>query len=127
MDKKARLAGADFVVKPTLIANRMLFTSITQPVMYNAIYAVLTGRNMAQLDEIKVAYHQKLLTKKLEDIPFKEHKLLFIGIQAGINGEFIFNPPLTLHLQEEDILLLMGRRVSIEHFKSLYKEVSYAN
>ena len=125
MEKKARLAGANFVVKPSLIANRMLFTAITQPVMYNAIYAILTGRSLAQFDEVKVVYHQKLLHKKIEEIPFNKHKLLIIGLQAGADGEFIFNPPAGLHLQEEDILLIMGRSVSIDYFKNLYKEVSY--
>ncbi len=124
--KKCRLAGADHVVMPNMIANRMLFSAITQPVMYRAFYAILTGQHLAHLDEIKLLHYQKLIGKKIGDIDFKGgYKLLFIGIQAGVNGKFIFNPPQTLYLQQEDILLLMGRKMSIEHFKRVYEEVKY--
>jgi len=123
--KKCKLAGADSVVMPTQIANRMLFSAITQPVMYKAIYAILTGQHLAQLDEVNLTYHRKLVGKKLDELNFKENKLLCIGLQIGISGEFIFNPPMRLHLEEEDILLIMGRKVSIEHFKMSYAEIRY--
>jgi Trk K+ transport system NAD-binding subunit len=93
--------------------------------MYRAIYAILTGQHLAHLDEINIIYHQKLVSKKIGDLNFREHKLLCIGLQAGVNGKFIFNPPCQLRLQEEDIILIMGRKVSIEHFKELYKEIKY--
>jgi len=123
--KKCRLAGADHVVMPNMIANRMLFTAITQPVMYRAFYAILTGKHLAHLDEIRIFHYQKLLGMKIENIDFKGYKLLLIGIQAGVDGEFIFNPPKRLSLQKEDMLLVMGRKVSIEHFKRVYEKVNY--
>jgi len=123
--KKCKLAGADHVVRPNIVANKMLLTAITQPVMYHAIYAILTGQHLAQLDELMLMGHQKLIGSKIEEIDFKRHKLLFIGIQTGVNGEFVFNPPKNRILEEKDILLLMGRRVSIKHFKESFEEVKY--
>ena len=123
--KKCRLAGADHVVMPNMIANRMLFTAITQPVMYRAFYAILTGQHLAHLDEIRIFHYQKLLGMKIENIDFKGYKLLLIGIQAGVDGEFIFNPPKRLSLEKEDVLLVMGRKMSIKHFKKVYEEVNY--
>jgi voltage-gated potassium channel len=123
--KKCKLAGADHVVRPNVVANKMLLTAITQPVMYHAIYAILTGQHLAQLDEISLMKHQKLVGKKIEEINFKQFKLLFIGIQKGFNGEFVFNPSKSMVLEEQDILLLMGRYVSIEHFKASFEEVHY--
>jgi len=123
--KKCILAGADHVVRPNVVANKILLTAITQPVMYHAIYAILTGQHLAQLDEVMVMKHQKLNGCKIEDIDFKRYKLLFIGVQRGVDGEFIFNPPKQRVLEEKDILLLMGRRVSISHFKESFEEISY--
>jgi len=123
--KKCILAGADHVVRPNVVANKMLLTAITQPVMYHAIYAILTGQHLAQLDEVLVMKYQKLKGSKIEDIDFKRYKLLFIGLQRGIDGEFVFNPPKQRVLKEKDILLLMGRRVSIAHFKESFEEVRY--
>jgi len=123
--KKCKLAGADHVLRPNIVANKMLLTAITQPVMYHAIYAILTGQHLAQLDEIRVIEYQKLLGKTIEEVDFKSLKLLFIGIQKGAKGSFIFSPPKTQILEEQDILLFMGRRVSIRHFKELFEEINY--
>ncbi len=126
--KKYQLAGADSIVRPNTIADRMLFTAITQPVMYKAIYAILTGKNMALLDEIDLEQSPLLVGKRMDDIDFKVHKLICIGLQrAGEEGEFIFNPSAELLLEEGDTLLVMGRKVSIEHFRDIYRKGSYAS
>jgi uncharacterized protein with PhoU and TrkA domain len=43
-----------------------------------------------------------------------------MGIQRS--GEFIFNPPHTEVVQKSDILLVMGREISLNYFKSLYEK-----
>jgi len=123
--KKSRIAGADSVVMPSLIANRMLFAAITQPIMYKAFYAILIGQHLAQLDEVNSLYHQKMVGKSIKELELKEQKLLSIGYESGKSREFIFNPSQEYIIEEGDILLLMGRQVSIEHFKERYKEVLY--
>ena len=122
---KCRLAGADHVIRPSVVANKMLLTAITQPVMYQAIYAILTGKHLAQLDEVMLINHQKMVGLKIEQIDFKHHKLLFIGIQRGVKGEFVFNPDKRRILNDKDILLLMGREASINHFKNSFQGANY--
>ena len=125
--KKSRLAGADSVVMPSLIANRMLFAAITQPVMYKAVYAILTGQHLAQLDEVNTVYHQKMVGKSIKELRLKEQKLLSIGYESCKNRAFVFNPSVDYVIKEGDILLLMGRQVSINHFKETYKEIGYVH
>ena len=126
MIKKYQLAGADSIVRPNIIADRMLYTAITQPVMYKAIYAILTGKNMALLDEVNLAQSELLVGKTIEELEFKKQKLLCIGLQrAGEGGAFIFNPAVKTTLEESDILLVMGRKLSIEHFRNIYTKVKY--
>jgi len=36
-----------------------------------------------------------LVGKRIKDIDFKRHKLLFIGFQSGKDNKFIFNPAST--------------------------------
>jgi len=121
--KKYQLAGADSIIRPNTIADRMLFTAITQPVMYKAIYAILTGRNMALLDEIDVNQSPLLVGQKIGDLNFKQHRLICIGLEhAGEEGEFVFNPSAEIVLESGDVLLVMGRKVSIEHFRDIYRK-----
>lgn len=123
--KKCKIAGANHVILPNMVANKMLLTAINQPVMYRAIYAILTGQHLAQLDEMSVKDYPLLSGKKIEEIDFKKYKLLLIGFHSGKEQKFMFNPPATCCVDEEDVLLFMGREVSIEHFISMYKGKKY--
>ncbi len=125
MYKKFQLAGVDHVLTPSKVANIMLHTAINQPIMYNGIYAILTGKNIANMDEVSTHAHHKLVGKKVSDIDFQKYKILFIGIQKGLDGAFLFNPNIETEIEEDDILLLMGQRISIGYFKELFRGVSH--
>jgi len=116
MAKKCYLAGADQVLMPNIIANRMLVIAITKPAMYRAIYAILTNEHIAHLDELNIASYKGLIGRELKDINFKKYKLLLIGMESIIKKDFIFNPPLDSKLVSGDIILIMGQRVNIKYF-----------
>ena len=120
MQKKYQLAGVDHILLPNQVTSMMLFTAIAKPVMYNGIHAILTGHNVAHMDEIVVSECAKLIGKHIGQIDFKPLKILFIGIQKGENGPFVFNPKKDCIVQESDILLVMGLKISVEYFKELY-------
>ncbi|MBW1635662.1 MAG: NAD-binding protein [Deltaproteobacteria bacterium] len=120
MQKKFYLAGVDHILLPNEVSNMMMLTAIKQPVMYNGIHAILTGQNVAHMDEVHVFAHAKLIGKTLEEIDFKAFKILLIGIQRGIDGEFLFNPDKEMVVEENDILLMMGLKISIAYFKEKY-------
>jgi voltage-gated potassium channel len=125
MHKKFNLAGVDHILTPSNVANVMLRTAIHQPIMYNGMQAILTGKNIANIEEVMVYRHTKLIGLKIKDVDFVKYKILFMGIQRGIDGEFIFNPNSELAFEHDDILLMMGVRISIEHFKKSYTGIHH--
>ena len=116
---KFKYAGADELLTPNIVANTMIYAAITQPTMYKAIHAILTGKSIANIDEIYVHKSHGVVDKMIKELNFKEKKLLFMGIER--EGIFIFNPPLDTVIQPYDILLIMGRKISLEYFKSLHE------
>ena len=116
---KFHYAGADELLLPHKVANTMVYTAITQPTMYKAIHAILTGKSIANIDEIHVHQSHGIVDMPIEALDFKSHKLLFIGIER--NGEFIFNPPVSEVIQPFDVLLVMGRKISLEYFKTKHE------
>lgn len=62
-----------------------------------------------------------MVGKSINDLDFKGSKLLFMGIQR--KGKFLFNPLHSILIESGDILLVMGREISLDYFKSLYEEV----
>ena len=120
MQKKYLLAGVDHVLLPAKVTGMMLLTAITRPTLYRGIYAILTGQHVAHIDEIYAHRCPGLIGKKVSEIDFKRFKLLFMGIQRGLEGEFLFNPPGDTVITEKDILLCMGLEISIEYFKESF-------
>jgi len=118
---KFEYAGADHLLMPNQVVNTMIRTAITQPTMYKAIHAILTGKSVARIDEIHVHERHSLVGKSVAQLDFKESKLLFIGIERG--GEFIFNPPPSEQIQSYDILLVMGRQISLNYFREMHEGV----
>ena len=120
---KFKYAKADELLMPNMVANTMIYTAITQPTMYKAIHAILTGKGIANIDEIHVHHSHGIVHQKIKTLDFKSHKLLFIGIQR--RGEFLFNPSEEETILPYDILLVMGRKISLEHFKQLHEKDIY--
>ena len=116
---KFKYAKADELLMPNMVANTMIYTAITQPTMYKAIHAILTGKSIANIDEIHVHHSHGIVDQQIKTLDFKSHKLLFIGIQR--EGEFIFNPSSLEVIKPYDILLVMGRKISLEHFKVMHE------
>jgi voltage-gated potassium channel len=119
MVKKFDHAGADHLLLPHEVVNNMIHIAITQPTMYKALHAVLTGKDVAQIYEIHVGLHEKLIGVSIEELDFKAYKLLFMGIQR--KGEFLFNPSRDTLLKPHDVLLVIGRKISLDHFRNMHK------
>jgi voltage-gated potassium channel len=118
MVSKFEYAGADHILRPNTVAHTMIHTAITKPAMYKAIHAILTGKNIARIDELHVYEYDAMVGKTIQEMGFKNFKLLFIGIERG--GSFMFNPPQTEMLHPHDVLLVMGRQISLDYFKKQY-------
>jgi len=121
MERKYLLAGADHVLKPSHVANVMLVTAISQPIMYNALEAILTGKSMAHIDEVTVYEGGSFEGKRIEEIPLKEKKLLLIALKRESSGTFIFNPGKELLLEKNDVMVIMGLKISVDDFKEIHQ------
>jgi len=115
-------AGADHILMPNSVANTMLLAAISQPVMHKAVLAILTGKNIAKVDEMTLYDDNILIGKMVKDVDFKSMKLLLIGIQRGKNSPFMLNPPKDEVFQSGDIIIMMGKKISHAHFRDIYQE-----
>ena len=118
MVKKYEHAGADHILLPHEVVNNMLHIAITQPTMYKALHAVLTGEDIAQIYEIHLAEFPALSGKRADEVDFDRFRLLYMGVHR--QGKFVFNPKRDMLFEKGDVVLVIGRRVGIEYFKERY-------
>ena len=116
-------AGADRVVLPYEIASSMLVASIIYPTMYKAINAILNFKEVATIDEIFITAESLILGQTIKEVGFNKYNIIVFGVQSGARGEFKFNPPKDYKLKENDILVVMGHKLSINHFKKHFNIV----
>jgi len=121
MVRKYEHAGADHILLPHEVVNNMIHIAITQPTMYKALHAVLVGEDVARIYEIYVDQYDTLEGVSIASLDFPGYKLLFLGIQRG--GKFIFNPPVDEKLKPHDVILVIGRQISLDYFKECNGEV----
>jgi len=121
MVKKYEHAGADHILLPHEVVNNMIHIAITQPTMYKALHAVLVGEDVARIYEIYVDRYDTLVGERIASLHFSDYKLLFLGIQRG--RKFLFNPSPDETIQPHDVMLVIGRRISINYFRENNGEV----
>lgn len=122
---KYKRAGADRIILPNEIASSMMVASIIYPTMYKAVNAILHRKDIVNLDEMYVSEDCKLIDKSIEEIDLAKYKIILFGVQNGVNGSFRFNPPKDYIFKENDLAIVVGHKMSIKYFKSLFNVGSY--
>jgi len=133
---KLKLAGADRVVAPFQIVGLMASEYVGEPVAFEAIHGILSGENDVILDTLLVPGDSFLCGRPLGEIDFERYKLLLFGVitngdtksdpASGLfplaDRNFYFNPPAELRLEDRDILVLVGHRDSLQHYRRLLEK-----
>jgi voltage-gated potassium channel len=137
--KKLQQAGADYIIEPFEIAGLLVAEYVGQPVAAEAILGILREQKHILMDTVVVLEGSFLEGMKIMDINFEYRKLRLIGIISSVTAQhrphrnqyqvakkhFFFNPEKHFICQKNDILLVLGRDLSIEHFREQIQN-SYA-
>lgn len=126
-------AGANDVIQPFAIAAMVAAEYIGQPVAFEAIQGILRQENQSGMEAVAVLPGSALVDKSIGELDFAQRKLILIGVISShlahqrhknryrVNQQhFYFNPAPHFVLQAGDLLVLLGRNVSIGHFRSQF-------
>jgi voltage-gated potassium channel len=106
-------AGANTAVSPNAIGGLRLASEALRPHVTNFLDLMLREKSRTlRIDQIEVAPHSPWIGKSLEEIKFHAHYHLMALAVKGSVGEgkhdFLVNPPDTLTLQPNTIIIVMG-------------------
>ena len=123
-------AGANNVIQPFEIAGLLAAEYVGQPVAFEAILGILQNQTQIKMETLIVQPNSFLENKQIAELDFKNRKLTLVGVISSNpkhqkhrnryqvkNQHFYFNPEKHFELQEQDLLVVLGREYSIEHFQ----------
>ncbi|HHH46701.1 MAG TPA: potassium channel protein [Thiotrichales bacterium] len=134
--RKLRLAGADHVLSIYEIVGLMAANYVGQPVAFDALHGFLSGEKGVEIEAVVIPEGSFLDGVRLGDVDFLRYRLILFGIIVGSTDgtmaaerhplragrHFQFNPPPGTVLQRDQILILLGHRLSILHLKELLEQ-----
>jgi voltage-gated potassium channel len=128
--KKLYQAGASNVIRPFEIAGMVAAEYVGQPVAFEAILGIINAEKDIVMETLSVELGSNLESTEIAAINFLERKLILLGVVSANpehwihknsyeikNQHFYFSPPNHFILQPGDLLVVLGRKMSVEHFR----------
>ncbi len=123
-------AGANNVIQPFEVSGLLAAEHVGQPVAFEAILGILQEQKQILMETLIVYPNSLLENKLIGDIDFKHRKLTLVGVISANkihlkrrnrykvkNQHFYFNPENHFELLAQDMVIVLGRKYSIEHFQ----------
>lgn len=124
-------AGADHVIRPFEIAGMLAAEFLGQPVAFEAISGILQNQTEIVMETLLVNQGSWLVDKRISQLALADKKLTLLGVISSNpihfkhknkyqvkQQHFYFNPEPKFILRHEDILVIFGRKYSIDHFRN---------
>ncbi|MGD0958717.1 MAG: NAD-binding protein [Methylomonas sp.] len=123
-------AGADHVIRPFEIAGLLVAEFLGQPVAFEAIAGIMQNQSEIVMETILIIKGGSLEDKQISELGLAQKKLTLLGVISTNpvhlkhrnkykvkQQHFYFNPEPEFILRHEDILVVFGRKLSIDHFR----------
>ena len=118
-ERKLRQAGADKVVLPAAIGAQLMARMIMRPTTGDLMELVAEQGNLnVQLDEMQIDENCRLLGTSIRDTQANSQFGLLVLAIKHASGQMTFNPKADYALEQDDIIILMGKRSDIERFQA---------
>ena len=124
-------AGADNVILPFEMAGLLAAEFLGQPVAFEAISGILENQSNIGMETILVSEKSPMDNQKISQQDFQKHKLTLLGVISANTvhlkhknkyrvkqRHFYFNPEPHFVLRQGDMLVVLGRKYSIAHFRN---------
>lgn len=124
---KLRRAGAEHVVSPNQTGGIRMAFSLLRPHVVNFLDCVITdaGGMELRLEQATIPPGSHLVGQTLAEARIPQRTgLIVLGLRrAGSSGPPIYNPGPETHLQESDVMIVMGRSEQVQRLRD-YAEVA---
>jgi voltage-gated potassium channel len=120
-NRKMVKAGADSVISPTFIGGMRMVSEMIRPAVTSFLDMMLRERDrVLRFDEHAIPAGSPFIGKTIGESRLEEKTgALLVALRKGGAKEFVFNPPLTTALAENDVLVFIATPDMIRELESL--------
>ena len=120
--KKLHQAGAQKVVMPARVSALQMSRMILHPSTADLMELLAESSYLdLESDELEVDLHKTLIGVTVRETEaHRKYKLLVVAVRQG-DGHMVFNPAAEYMFAPGDIVILLGHREHIDHFRAQYK------
>jgi voltage-gated potassium channel len=119
--KKIMKAGADVVISPTYIGGMRMVSEMIRPTVTTFLDMMLRERErVLRFDEVTVSSNSPLAGRTIEESKLEEKTgALLVALRKGGAKDFNFNPPKSIRLQENDVLVFIAAPEMIDEIEKI--------
>lgn len=117
--RKLQMAGIDVIINPHELVGLMGKILSSQPVAFEAIYALRSEQTSIVIDEIVLTQGSESIFYPLLKEKLFARRLSVLGLYHHKNREFRFNPKDNEMFRNGDVAIILGDRILINEFKSI--------
>lgn len=123
-------AGANYVIRPFEVAGMLAAEFLGQPVAFEAISGILQNQSEIVMETVLVTEGSVLEDTQISQLGLEHNKLTLLGVISSNTvhlkhknkyqvdlQHFYFNPDAIFILRKEDILVVLGKKYSVDHFR----------
>lgn len=138
--RKLYQAGADHVIRPFEIAGLLAAEYMGQPVAFQAISGILQNQTDAVMETLLVSANSPLDDLSIGAMDLAQRKLTLLGVISDNpihlkhknkfqvkQKHFYFNPEPEFVLRKNDLLVLLGRKYGIDHYRDQIEQARLLN
>jgi voltage-gated potassium channel len=117
-------AGANRVVAPTIIGGHRMAVALAKPAVGDFIDSITADSLELAFEELEVATGSEFVGRKLKETNIRsELDIVVVGIRRN-DGSTLFNPSGDAVINENDLLIVIGKFESITKLKTRLKRLS---
>jgi voltage-gated potassium channel len=120
--KTLRQAGASHVVSPAAIGAHRIASLLTNPSLVEFAELVTnTSRLALEMDEVPIPEVSTLVGRSIAEADVRRKTNALIVAVKRRNGQLDYPPNHELPIEAGDVIVLLGRRENLDHFRSHYR------
>ena len=122
---KLAKVGADVVISPNAIGGLRMASEMIRPTVVSFLDIMMRDpQHTMRMEEVSVPPNSRLIGQSIKQGAIQEKTGLLVIALKKADGSYLFNPPSSTQISEQDVLIVCGKKEQVEKIREVAGEKS---